>query len=205
MKTARKRGRINLLAFTILLIATARVEAQTSSIPRSEHPRPDLMRAEWQTLNGRWEFEFDDQDRGLAERWYAPGSTRFTRTIEVPYAFQTKLSGIADTSFHDVVWYRRRVTIPESFRRSRRVMLHFGAVDYEAIVWVNGERVGAHRGGHVGFSFDITDVLHSGENVIVVRAWDPSTDRTIPRGKQYWKPRSESIWYTRTTGIWQPV
>jgi beta-galactosidase/beta-glucuronidase len=84
-------------------------------------------------------------------------------------------------------------------------MLNFGAVDYEADVWVNGDHAGWHRGGHVGFSLDITDYLRAGDNVIVLRAWDPSTDLALPRGKQYWKPRSESIWYTRTTGIWQPV
>jgi beta-galactosidase/beta-glucuronidase len=188
----------------LLLCIAVRAEAQSPSIPRAEHPNPIFARADWQTLNGPWEFEFDDQDHGLAEGWQA-GSKRFTRTIQVPYAFQSRLSGIADTSFHDVVWYRRRVQIPESFQRGRRVMLHFGAVDYEATVWINGEQAGSHRGGHVGFAVDITDHLKAGDNVIVVRAWDPSTDRSIPRGKQYWRPRSESIWYTRTTGIWQSV
>jgi len=122
----------------------------------------------------------------------------------VPYCFESKLSGIGDTSFHDVVWYRRAIQIPQAWR-SRRVFLNFGAVDYEAIVWVNGDQVGSHRGGHVPFALDITDRLKAGDNMIVVRAWDPSTDRSLPRGKQYWEPRSQSIWYTRTSGIWQPV
>ena len=195
-------------ALAMVLLGAVAVEAQTSGVPRAEHPRPDFVRADWQTLNGRWEFEFDDADRGLAERWYK-SDKRFGRTIQVPYAFQTRLSGIGDPSFHDVVWYRRAVQIPENFRRGtsgeRRVMLHFGAVDYEAMVWVNGDQVGNHRGGHVGFALDITDHLKAGDNVIVVRAYDPSEDRTIPRGKQYWKPNSEGIWYTRTSGIWQPV
>ncbi|MBA3438552.1 MAG: glycoside hydrolase family 2 [Pyrinomonadaceae bacterium] len=190
------------------MLGAVTVEAQSPGVPRAEHPRPDLVRADWQTLNGRWEFEFDDADRGLAERWYR-GDKRFSRTIQVPFAFQTKSSGIGDTAFHDVVWYRRAVQIPENFRRGangeRRVMLHFGAVDYKAKVWVNADQVGEHRGGHVGFAFDITDYLKAGDNVIVVRAYDPSEDRTIPRGKQYWKPKSEAIWYTRTTGIWQPI
>ncbi len=201
---ADKEIRFQLLMLALLLCTAVRAEVRSSSIPRAEHPNPIFARADWQTLNGPWEFEFDDQNRGLAEGWQA-GSKRFTRTIQVPYAFQSRLSGIADTSFHDVVWYRRRVEIPESFHRGRRVMLHFGAVDYEATVWVNGEHAGNHRGGHVGFTVDITDHLKAGDNVIVVRAWDPSTDRSIPRGKQYWRLRSESIWYTRTTGIWQPV
>ncbi|MBA3693065.1 MAG: glycoside hydrolase family 2, partial [Acidobacteria bacterium] len=84
-------------------------------------------------------------------------------------------------------------------------MLNFGAVDYEAIVWVNGERAGEHRGGNVGFAFDITDLLKDSGNSVVVRVFDPSTDRTIPRGKQFWELKSAAIWYTRTTGIWQPV
>ncbi|HEX8819379.1 MAG TPA: glycoside hydrolase family 2 TIM barrel-domain containing protein [Archangium sp.] len=176
------------------------------AVPRAEHPRPDFVRDDWRTLNGRWEFEFDDEDRGLAERWYAPGSHRFTKTIIVPFAFQTRLSGIGDTSMHDVVWYRRALDIPEAFRRGgRRLVLHFGAVDYEARVWVNGELAGAHRGGHVGFELDVTDLLKPEGNEVVVRVHDPSTDRTLPRGKQFWEPKSEGIWYTRTTGIWQPV
>jgi beta-galactosidase/beta-glucuronidase len=192
-----------IIVLAIFLVSPILAEAQSTQVPRPEHPRPDLVRADWQTLNGRWEFEFDDADHGLAERWYRE-SKPFSKTIQVPYPFQSKLSGVADTSFHDVVWYRRTVQIPEGWR-TRRVMLHFGAVDYEATVWVNGDQAGSHRGGHAPFSLDVADRLKSGPNAIVVRAWDPSTDRSLPRGKQYWKPHSESIWYTRTTGIWQPV
>jgi beta-galactosidase/beta-glucuronidase len=122
----------------------------------------------------------------------------------VPYAFQSKLSGIGDTAFHDVVWYRRAVTVPAEWR-TRRVLLNFGAVDYEATVWVNGIEAGHHIGGHVGFALDVTDWLKPDNNDIVVRVADPGTDRTIPRGKQYWQPKSEGIYYTRTTGLWQPV
>ena len=174
-----------------------------ADVPRPEHPRPDMMRTDWQTLNGSWEFEFDDGDKGQAERWHA-GSRKFSKKILVPYCFQSKLSGIGDPAFHDVVWYRRSFQVPETWR-SKRVLLHFGAVDYEAKVWVNGDFAGSHRGGHVSFSMDVTDHLKAGGNTIVLRAWDPSTDRTIPRGKQYWREKSERIWYTRTTGIWQPV
>jgi beta-galactosidase/beta-glucuronidase len=190
-------------ALAVLSLAAAQTSA--ADVPRSEHPRPDFVRAGWQTLNGPWEFELDDSDRGLAEGWYAPDRGAFSKRIVVPYAYQSKLSGIGDTSFHDVVWYRRALPLPASYARGKRVLIHFGAVDYEAIVWVNGARVGHHRGGHVGFALDVTDVLKPDGNVVVVRAWDPSTDQTLPRGKQYWRPRSEGIWYTRTTGIWQPV
>src|SRR5581483_742542 len=203
MKTSKLFG-ISLTLLALFLCALVQAGAQTTRVPRSEHPNPIFARADWQTLNGPWEFEFDDKEQGIAERWFA-GGRRFAKTIQVPYAFQSRLSGIADTAFHDVVWYRRAVQIPDGFRRGRRVVLHFGAVDYEATVWVNGDQAGSHRGGHVAFALDITDYLKAGDNVIVVRAWDPSTDRTLPRGKQYWRPKSETIWYTRTTGIWQPV
>lgn len=195
-----------LLAAAIWL-CVAGGSAQTAVVPRPEYPRPDLVRADWQTLNGTWQFEFDDADRGMPEGWYkADSNKRFTRMITVPFAFQSKLSGIGDTSFHDVVWYRRTTQIPANYRSgNRRVMLNFGAVDYEAIVWVNGERAGDHRGGHVGFSLDVTDYLKAGDNTICVRVSDSSEDVTIPRGKQYWRPKSEAIFYTRTTGIWQPV
>lgn len=204
------------LIVTGLLLCAAPAAARVTSlptaqggqaaVPRAEHPRPDFVRADWRTLNGRWDFEFDDDERGVAERWYAPGSRRFSKTIVVPFAFQTRLSGIGDTGFHDVVWYRRALDLPEEFRRAgRRVVLHFGAVDYEARVWVNGEHAGSHRGGNVGFELDVTDLLKASANEVVVRAFDPSADRTLPRGKQFWERKSEGIWYTRTTGIWQPV
>lgn len=202
MKTAHKLFFL-LLTVALLFGAQRSVSAQSLNVPRSEHPNPIFRRADWQTLNGRWNFEFDDENRGLAERWFA-GGKKFGRTIQVPYAFQSRLSGIGETGFHDVVWYSRAVQIPASFR-GKRVMLNFGAVDYEAIVWVNGDRVGAHRGGHISFALDITDYLKAGENTITVRVLDPGTDRSIPRGKQYWQPKSEGIFYTRTTGMWQPV
>jgi beta-galactosidase/beta-glucuronidase len=186
-----------------LLHQSAAIAAAQATVPRPEHPRPDFMRADWQTLNGPWQFEFDDGDRGMTERWYE-GTHQFSKTIVVPYPFQSRLSGIDDTSFHDVVWYQRTFQVPPAWK-GRRVLLNFGAVDYEAIVWVNGGEVGRHRGGHVGFRFDVTDRLKAGDNVVTVRVLDPGTDRTVPRGKQYWRPKSEGIFYTRTTGLWQPA
>jgi beta-galactosidase/beta-glucuronidase len=155
------------------------------------------------SLNGPWEFEFDDANVGLEENW-AAGGRKFSRTIVVPFCFESKLSGIGDTSFHPWVWYRRSFTVPEAWK-GKRVLLHFGAVDYRAMVWVNGRYVGGHTGGHVPFSFDITPHLQRGANTVTVRAEDPPTDRYVPRGKQYWEPKSRGIFYTRTTGIWQPV
>lgn len=114
------------------------------------------------------------------------------------------MSGIQDSGFHDVVWYKREFTIPKDWE-DKQIILHFGAVDYLADVFVNGQHVGQHEGGHTSFSFNITNVINKGAATIVVRAEDPSTDETIPRGKQFWQEKSAAIWYTRTTGIWQTV
>ncbi len=191
------------LFFAAMILLPFVTLSRAQTIPRPEHPRPDMFRADWQTLNGSWDFEFDDDDKGLQERWYA-GEKAFSKKITVPYCFQSPLSGISDPSYHDVVWYRRALEVPKAWS-SRQLEIHFGAVDYEATVWVNGAWAGNHRGGHVGFSVDITRHLRPKDNVIIVRAWDPSTDLSIPRGKQYWQPKSSGIFYTRTTGIWQPV
>jgi len=180
---------------------TAAAVGQT--VPRPEHPQPQFQRTDWLTLNGSWDFDFDDADVGLAEDWAQP-ARKYTRKIVVPFAFETKLSGIGDTSFHPVVWYRRSFEVPAAWK-GRRVLLHFGAVDYHAMVWVNGRMAGEHEGGSTPFRFDITPLLKAGANTVTVRAWDPPEDRAIPRGKQYWEPKSRSIFYTRTSGIWQPV
>ncbi|MFB5761517.1 glycoside hydrolase family 2 protein [Paenibacillus medicaginis] len=173
--------------------------------PRPEYPRPQFARKEWLNLNGEWEFAFDDQRQGDRERWYEPeAGSVFDKKIQVPFAFQSKLSGIGDPDFHDLVWYRKQLTLPVEWK-SKRILLHFGAVDYSASVWVNGRWAVSHEGGHTPFEADITDLLIDGENTIVVRAEDFSRDVTLPRGKQYWKQDSASIFYTRTTGIWQTV
>ena len=131
------------------------------------------------------------------------GDSPFDRGITVPFCYQSKLSGIGDASFHDVVWYARPFE-PPRMADGNRLLLHFGAVDYRATVWVNGAQVAWHEGGHTPFLADITHALadEAGENVVVVRVEDPSRDAGISRGKQYWKVESEGIFYTRTTGIW---
>ena len=160
-------------------------------IPRPEYPRPDFQREKWLPLNGEWDFSFDEPI--------------FDQKILVPFACETKLSGIHDTSFHNAVWYRRSFSLPEPMH-DRQILLHFGAVDYTCRLWVNDQFIREHTGGQCGFSADITDALNaSGENVIVLEARDDPADLEMPRGKQYWKPESESIFYTRTTGIWQSV
>lgn len=171
-------------------------------VPRPEYPRPQYVRSAWMNLNGAWDFEFDDENQGLREKWFE--SHNFSRTITVPYAFQSLLSGIQDTHFHDVVWYRRAFDLPEAWT-GKHILLHFGAVDYRARVWVNGQFVTCHEGGHTPFYADVTGALRPAGNSVVVRVEDISTDLAQPRGKQFWEEESKSIFYTRTTGIWQPV
>ena len=160
-----------------------------TKIPRPEYPRPQFVRDNWINLNGTWQFSFD--------------RPVFDREITVPFAFQSKLSGIGSTERHDVVWYRRAFTIPEDWI-GKSIFLHFGAVDYCCRIRVNDEHIGTHTGGNVSFSFDITDTVHIGENTVTVWVEDVLDDLTTPRGKQYWK-EAESIFYTPTTGIWQTV
>jgi len=169
---------------------------------RNEYPRPDLVRDNWLNLNGSWAFAFDDNKVGHLEQWFLKHD--FNQKINVPFAFQTILSGINDPSFHDHLWYQKSLKVPSTMR-NKRVFLRFEAVDYYAEVYVNGKLVGSHTGGQTGFGFEITDFLTWEQENVVVYAHDPSTDEYLPRGKQYWKEKPESIWYNRTSGIWQTV
>jgi len=166
-------------------------------------PRPDRRRAAWASLDGPWAFAFDDGDRGLAEGWWAPGGPDFPMSINVPFSYRAPLSGLDGVGGHEVLWYRRRFETPAAFAGGR-TFLCFGAVDYEARVWVNGALAAAHGGGSSPFEADVTPWLRGGENLVVVRAYD-GPDCSRPRGKQYWGERGERIWYTPTSGIWQSV
>ncbi|WP_306319606.1 MULTISPECIES: glycoside hydrolase family 2 protein [unclassified Streptomyces] len=171
------------------------------------HPRPQLVRdPDWRDLCGPWGFAHDDADRGRAERWMDPEVTGpFTGVVTVPYPPESAASGLRDTAFHPVLWYRRTVDVARP-AAGRRLLLHFGAVDHRAEVWVNGLPVGRHEGGHTGFTCDITDAVDGdGEQLVVVRAEDQPLDVTQPRGKQDWRRDPHVIWYHRTSGIWQPV
>ena len=186
----------------VLAPLEAPAELGSSQIPRPEYPRPQFVRRDWLNLNGVWEFNLDKANAGLEQSWFQ--SDGFAEHILVPFSIESKLSGIADLSFHPCVWYRRTFRVPEAWQ-GKRVLLNFGAVDYKTMVWLNGIPVVWHEGGHTPFHCDITGELKTGENVIVVRAEDPPTDRYIPRGKQHWEEKSHSIFYARTTGIWQTV
>ncbi|WP_322409697.1 glycoside hydrolase family 2 protein [Microbacterium invictum] len=172
------------------------------------YPRPQLVRPAWHSLDGTWGFEYDDGDEGLTGSWNEPGRPT-VRTITVPYPPESALSGVGDTGHHPVVWYRRDIAEEDlaaaAWKPGRRLLLHFGAVDYRASVWADGRLIGIHEGGHTPFSFDVTAAAQLGPFEIVVRAEDDPDDLEQPRGKQDWLPDPHVIWYHRTTGIWQTV
>jgi len=165
----------------------------------AKHPRKIFRRDKWALLNGEWDFLFDNE-----ERIKNPDEIKeWTHKIIVPFAPESKASGIGDESFHSRCWYRKKFIIND---RSENIFLHFGAVDYQCYVWVNGRFVGSHEGGHTSFDFDVSAFLNEvGEQEIIVRCDDDPLDLTKPRGKQDWKREPHSIWYPRTTGIWQSV
>ena len=190
------------IAALALLCALPLASMASAAIPRPEHPRPDFQRDNWLNLNGEWQFEIDDQGDGL-NRGLISGK-ELSQRITVPYCPESKLSGIGHRDFMKNVWYRRTFEAPAAMR-GKRVFLHFGAVDWLATVWVNGKQVGAHRGGYVPFSFEITDCLTNGANEIVLHAFDDTRSGAQATGKQAHSQESEGCVYTRTTGIWQTV
>ena len=136
-----------ILRLLIFLTLCAPFAASAADIPRPEFPEPQFERPDWLTLNGPWGFAFDDANAGLDNHWYA-GVQKFEKQIAIPYCFESKLSGINDTGFHPWAWYSRTITLPADWQ-TRRVLLHFGAVDYQAMVWVNGQLAGSHEGGQM--------------------------------------------------------
>lgn len=174
-----------------------------AGIPRPEHPRPDFERKAWQNLNGEWEFEIDNPKSGLEKGWNT--GRKFSRRIIVPFCPESKLSGVGETDFMNAVWYRRTFQVDKALK-GQGLLLHFGAVDYDARVWVNGQEVVRHRGGYTPFTADITDAVNmNGKNELVVYAEDDVRSNFQPSGKQSHQLHSYGCMYTRTTGIWQTV
>jgi beta-galactosidase/beta-glucuronidase len=163
------------------------------------YPRPQLQRTTWYSLNGPWEFALDPD-----ANWRTPGDVVWAARIEVPFAPESPSSGIGYTGFFRSCWYRRDVELPAN-EEGERWLLHFGAIDYGATVWVNGIYVGEHEGGNTPFNFDVTDFVRNERLEVTVRADDDPHDLAKPRGKQDWHLEPHSIWYPRTTGIWQTV
>ena len=172
------------------------------NIPRPEHPFPQFVRKDWMNLNGTWDFEFDFSVSGL-ERGFEK-RTDFQEQILVPFCPESDLSGIGYKDFIPAVWYHRTFSISEG-QKEGRILLHFGAVDYDCRVFVNGKEAGRHKGGYVSFSFDITELSVAGENHLTVYAQDDTRSPMQPIGKQSDRYASHDCSYTRTTGIWQTV
>ena len=176
-------------------IKTAWADEVDPACPLPEYPRPTLVRPAWQNLNGLWDYAIRPAD--------APQPELFDGKILVPYPVESSLSGVQRRlSENEVLWYERRFTVPAGWRQGA-LLLHFGAVDWEADVYLNGIRVGGHKGGYTAFSIDIAPYLTRGEQTLAVRVADPTDRGTQPRGKQVTEART--IWYTPVTGIWQTV
>ncbi|MDK8180335.1 sugar-binding domain-containing protein [Paenibacillus sp. UMB4589-SE434] len=175
----------------------------TNKLPRPEYPRPQFIREQWINLNGDWQFEMDHGCSGKA-RGLQKDDVTLNQSIVVPFCPESSLSGIGNTDFMNAVWYKRSFATPEAWSNGR-TLLHFGAVDYKAEVWINEKLVGSHRGGYSSFSFDITHALKHGDNTITVYAEDHIRSGLQPRGKQSGEYHSHGCDYTRTTGIWQTV
>lgn len=172
------------------------------NIPRAEHPNPQWERETWKNLNGPWEFEFDFGCSAVERRLWE--KERFDREILVPFCPESRLSGIGYTDFINGVAYRKNFELSQE-ELSGRVLLHFGAVDYEASVYVNGTLVGSHKGGYTSFCFDITKHVAPGPNTLFVAVKDDVRSGLQPKGKQAHLYASSGCDYTRTIGIWQTV
>lgn len=180
-----------------------------SELVRAEYPRPQFMRSSWLNLNGEWEFEVDHSVSGKARELYK--ADKLEGHILVPFCPESKLSGIGYKDFMNCVWYRREVKLPENWlqdirKKKDKVFIHFGAVDYDATIYVNGKEAGSHKGGYSSFAIDITGYINQEEkNVITVCAEDDIRSGRQPGGKQSAEYESFGCYYTRTTGIWQTV
>lgn len=206
------RNNLLLLALSLGLISTAQAQQQEWKIAGNkitspwsekvdpaavlpEYPRPQLVRGNWKNLNGLWQYAVREKNAATPTSWDGK--------ILVPFAIESGLSGVGRTVGKDsLLWYRTSVTLPAAMK-GKKVLLHFGAVDWRTTVYVNGKEAGSHEGGFDPFSFDITPFLKKGAQEITISVWDPTDEGPQPRGKQVKKPNG--IWYTPVTGIWQTV
>lgn len=177
-------------------ISTPWARKVSSGSVLSDYPRPQMIRDNWKNLNGLWEYAITTKDGSVP--------SIFQGKILVPFAVESSLSGVGKTVGKDsLLWYRTSFTVPSAMK-DKKVLLHFGGVDWQTDVYVNGKKAGRHQGGNDPFSFDITDLLKGGKKqLLIVKVWDPTDEGPQPRGKQVRNP--EGIWYTPVTGIWQTV
>ena len=173
------------------------------NIPRSEYPRPQLVREGYIPLNGIWQFQIDNGRSGIERGLFKKGE-KLEGEILVPFCPESSLSGVENKDFMLGVWYKRKVSLSLEDIKGR-VIIHFGAADYRTTLFVNGKKAGTHKGGYSSFEFDITEFLAEGENEIAVYVEDDTRNPLIPRGKQSEEYFSHGCDYTRTTGIWQSV
>ena len=166
-----------------------------------DYPRPQFIREDWENLNGEWNFAFDDSNEGEIKKYYKNFPVKYT--INVPFTYETNLSGINDESIHYIVWYNKKINIDKN-KLKEKIILHFEGSDYITKVWVNGNYIGVNEGGYSRFSFEIEKFIKEGENDITVRVQD-SLSKEQPRGKQRYKKESWKCWYIQTTGIWKTV
>ena len=176
---------------------------------RAEHPRPDWQRSDWMNLNGWWDFNFDNSNVGQTDEWYKQGNKNFEMKINVPFPWESTLSGITNTSYRGAAWYQREFTLSDEMKKDKKVFLKFGAVDCKSRLYINGEFVGDHNGGYTPFEFDITKYIHedrSASNTVTLWVEDKASygDDSYPAlvGKQ---GTNAPCGYTSTSGIWQTV
>ena len=166
-----------------------------------DYPRPQFTRKQWQNLNGEWNFIFDDNDEGEKKGYFKAFPKN--KKINVPFTYETKLSGIEDERVHYIVWYNRKLDISKE-QLQNKIILNFEGSDYQTKVWINGNYIGENIGAYSRFSFDIENYVIEGENDITIKVED-SLSKDQPRGKQRYKKESWKCWYIQTTGIWKTV
>ena len=165
------------------------------------YPRPQFVRENWLNLNGEWNFIFDDQNIGETQKYY--NNFPKSRKIQIPFTYETKLSGINDQTIHENIWYQKNINI-QSNPKKESIILYFEGSDFITKVWINGNYIGKNIGGYHRFSFDITNFLINGENNFTIKVED-SLSKSQPRGKQRYKKESWKCWYVQTTGIWKTI
>ncbi len=192
-------------AFAVVTLAASSAAQADDAIARPEHPRPQFVRDSWVNLNGKWTFEFDFGQSGTHEGRMLQKSKGFRKSIVVPFCPESELSGVGYKDFIPAMWYHRKLAVPAGWE-GKRILLNFGAVDYEAEIYIDGETAGYHAGGSSSFTVDLTQYVKCGKtHDLVVRVKDTLVNSHQPSGKQSRRFKSYGCVYTRTTGIWQTV